>query len=122
MAQLTGKTKVQPDDDAAPASSALSASGNGDVPVMREVPVDDAVVRRTKDGWRVGDADLPDLTSAMVLADLISAELAAPDPVPTEAAAEQGGAAAVGVAAASATSGGPGSTSRSASASATSDP
>jgi hypothetical protein len=35
----------------------------------------DAVVRRTKDGWRVGNADLPDLTSAMVLADLLSAEL-----------------------------------------------
>jgi ANTAR domain len=40
---------------------------------------DDAVVRRTKDGWRVGDADVPDLTSAMVLADLISAELARPE-------------------------------------------
>lgn len=37
----------------------------------------DAVVRRTKDGWRVGGSDLPDLTSAMVLADLISAELSA---------------------------------------------
>jgi len=36
---------------------------------------DDAVVRRTKDGWRVGGTELPDLTSAMVLADLISAEL-----------------------------------------------
>src|SRR5215472_8269265 len=36
---------------------------------------DDAVVRRTKDGWRVGSADLPDLTSAMVLADLLAAEL-----------------------------------------------
>lgn len=36
----------------------------------------DAVVRRTKDGWRVGDVDMPDLTSAMVLADLLSAELA----------------------------------------------
>ena len=35
----------------------------------------DAVVRRTRDGWRVGDSDLPDLTSAMALADLISAEL-----------------------------------------------
>ncbi len=35
----------------------------------------DAVVRRTKDGWRVGDADVADLTSAMALADLISAEL-----------------------------------------------
>ena len=35
----------------------------------------DAVVRRTRDGWRVGDSDVPDLTSAMALADLISAEL-----------------------------------------------
>ena len=31
---------------------------------------DDAVVRRTKDGWRVGDDELPDLTCAMILADL----------------------------------------------------
>ena len=37
----------------------------------------DAVVRRTKDGWRVGGSEVPDLTSAMVLADLISAELSA---------------------------------------------
>jgi hypothetical protein len=35
---------------------------------------DDAVVRRTKDGWRVGSDDLPDLTCAMVLADLLAAE------------------------------------------------
>jgi hypothetical protein len=34
----------------------------------------DAVVRRTKDGWRVGSDDLPDLTCAMVLADLLAAE------------------------------------------------
>jgi hypothetical protein len=33
------------------------------------------VVRRTPDGWRVGDTELPDLTCAMVLADLIAAEL-----------------------------------------------
>jgi len=44
---------------------------------------DDAVVRRTKDGWRVGGAELPDLTSAMVLADLLAAELAASDPAAT---------------------------------------
>jgi hypothetical protein len=50
---------------------------------------DDAVVRRTKDGWRVGGADLPDLTSAMVLADLLAAELPA-----SEAAAGQPAAAA----------------------------
>lgn len=35
-----------------------------------------AVVLRTKDGWRVGGAEVPDLTSAMVLADLLSSELA----------------------------------------------
>jgi hypothetical protein len=35
---------------------------------------DNAVVRRTKDGWRVGTDDLPDLTCAMVLADLLAAE------------------------------------------------
>ncbi len=33
------------------------------------------MVRRTPDGWRVGDDDLPDLTCAMVLADLLAAEL-----------------------------------------------
>jgi hypothetical protein len=39
------------------------------------VPGDEAVVRRTRDGWRVGDDELPDLTCAMVLADLLAAEL-----------------------------------------------
>jgi ANTAR domain len=34
-----------------------------------------AVVRRTPDGWRVGNEELPDLTCAMVLADLLAAEL-----------------------------------------------
>jgi hypothetical protein len=43
-------------------------------------PADDAVVRRTKDGWRVGGADVPDLTSAMVLADLLAAEIPAGEP------------------------------------------
>lgn len=33
------------------------------------------MVRRTAGGWRVGDDELPDLTCAMVLADLIAAEL-----------------------------------------------
>lgn len=40
----------------------------------QEQPVD-PVVRRTSDGWRVGDDEVPDLTSAMVLADLLAAEL-----------------------------------------------
>jgi hypothetical protein len=34
-----------------------------------------AVLRRTPDGWSVGDEVEPDLTNAMVLADLIAAEL-----------------------------------------------
>ncbi len=33
------------------------------------------VLRRTEAGWSVGDEDVPDLTCAMVLADLIDAEL-----------------------------------------------
>src|SRR3981081_47939 len=42
------------------------------------VPGQDAVVRRTADGWRVGDDDLPDLTCAMVLANLLAAAPAPP--------------------------------------------
>lgn len=54
-------------------------------PVPTFVP-DDAVVRRTKDGWRVGSEDVPDLTCAMILADLLAAEngtAQAPLPKPT---------------------------------------
>jgi len=52
------------DDPSAPIlSSALSAPG------------EEAVVRRTADGWRVGDDELPDLTRALVRADLLAAEL-----------------------------------------------
>ena len=39
---------------------------------------DVAVLRRTGSGWRVGEEELPDLLSAMVLADLLAAELPAP--------------------------------------------
>jgi hypothetical protein len=38
------------------------------------------VVRRSGDGWQVGDAEAADLTSAMVLADLFAAELGSPPP------------------------------------------
>jgi len=48
----------------------------------------DAVVRRTKEGWRVGDSDVTDLTSAMALADLISAELEPGDDAARVTAAE----------------------------------
>src|SRR5690242_21242503 len=38
------------------------------------------VARRTATGWRVGDEEVSDLTSAMVLADLLAAELPAGGP------------------------------------------
>jgi hypothetical protein len=47
----------------------------GEVPAPGAGSGEDAVVRRTRDGWRVGDDELPDLTCAMVLADLLAAEL-----------------------------------------------
>jgi ANTAR domain len=43
-------------------------------PEAADGTADGAIVRRTKDGWRVGGDDLPDLTSAMILADLLAAE------------------------------------------------
>ncbi len=73
MSELIGKTNRQ--QASAAAQAALDTTETTVTPGPRP---DDAVVRRTKDGWRVGSADLPDLTSAMVLADLISAELSAP--------------------------------------------
>jgi len=76
----------------APALDAVTAAGAGgpgspvtdgsgsidavtaDATALSLLMADDAVVRRTKDGWRVGSDDLPDLTCAMVLADLLAAE------------------------------------------------
>lgn len=58
-----------------PASGSATPPEAGPAPEAPESG--DAVVRRTKDGWRVGGSEVPDLTSAMVLADLISAELSA---------------------------------------------
>jgi hypothetical protein len=40
------------------------------------------VVRRSDQGWQVGDEQAADLTSAMVLADLLAAELGTPAPPP----------------------------------------
>jgi hypothetical protein len=47
-----------------PAGSAASWPSSGE-----------AVARRTATGWRVGDEEVSDLTSAMVLADLLAADL-----------------------------------------------
>jgi len=40
------------------------------------------VVRRSEQGWQVGDEQATDLTSAMVLADLLAADLGSPAPPP----------------------------------------
>jgi hypothetical protein len=44
------------------------------------------VVRRSGRGWQVGDEETADLTSAMVLADLLAADLGTPAPPPAGAA------------------------------------
>ena len=49
------------------------AEGHGS-PVLGAEPV----ARRTATGWRVGDEEVSDLTSAMVLADLLAADLPGP--------------------------------------------
>jgi hypothetical protein len=63
-------------DAGAPDALALDAGGR---PAPYRAPDVDPVVRRTRDGWRVGDEEVPDLTSAMVLADLLAAEARAAD-------------------------------------------
>ena len=47
------------------------------------------MLRRTPDGWRVGTEDVPDLTCAMVLADLLAAELSADESAEHAAVPEQ---------------------------------
>jgi hypothetical protein len=57
-----------------------SASGTGEPPVAR----------RTATGWRVGDEEVSDLTSAMVLADLLAADLPPEGPPTPGSPAEAG--------------------------------
>jgi ANTAR domain len=51
----------------------------------RDESGDGVVVRRSGQGWRVGDEETADLTSAMVLADLLAADLGAPAAPPRTA-------------------------------------
>lgn len=51
---------------------------------------DDVVVRKAERGWVVGDENVSDLTSAMVLADLFAADQAADDTTLMEAVDENG--------------------------------
>jgi ANTAR domain len=63
-----------------------------DIAAVAAFVQDEPVVRRTKDGWRVGSDDLPDLTCAMILADLLAAETGAAQ-MPTAKPSGQAGAA-----------------------------
>jgi hypothetical protein len=79
---------VRRSGDVAPPSAAEDdAMAQGD-PASTGFTEDTAVVRRTKDGWRVGSDTLPDLTCAMVLADLLAAENGAPEAAPAKPSAE----------------------------------
>jgi ANTAR domain len=91
-AGVPGTTGLNP-AAAGPAGPSPVTEGTGSFDAVTEatalsmLAVDGAVVRRTKDGWRVGSDELPDLTCAMVLADLLAAEsgtAAAPPPKPGE--------------------------------------
>ena len=80
LAGLADPSPPEPGRDQADPAGALGVSATdpsaaaGDVSSTLSTG-DEAVVRRTAGGWRVGDDELPDLTCAMVLADLLAAEL-----------------------------------------------
>jgi hypothetical protein len=67
--------QAHPEGIRAPADSPGAGASAAAFSAPFSAPGQDAVVRRTADGWRVGDDELPDLTCAMVLADLLAAEL-----------------------------------------------
>ena len=75
-------------EDAAPAMGTGPTSGPIPGPV---------VVRRSGQGWQVGSEEAADLTSAMVLADLLAADLGSPVPPPPGPAGEAGEAARLAV-------------------------
>ena len=52
---------------------------------------DPIVVRRGEHGWQVGTEETADLTSAMVLADLLAADLGTPELARTQPAARKRG-------------------------------
>jgi hypothetical protein len=80
LAGLADPSPPEPGRDQADPAGALGVSATdpqaaaGDVSSTLSAG-EEAVVRRTAGGWRVGDDELPDLTCAMVLADLLAAEL-----------------------------------------------
>lgn len=84
-ADALGGTAVEPGDVTDALSDASAA-----------YLADEAVVRRTKDGWRVGSDDLPDLTCAMILADLLATENGMTEPPVAKPGCEQAAASETG--------------------------
>jgi hypothetical protein len=83
-AATTSEAAVAEEVDASLEADILSVSTANAV-----FETEDAVVRRTKDGWRIGSDDLPDLTCAMILADLIAAENGMTDSAAAKPGADQ---------------------------------
>jgi hypothetical protein len=90
-AQATSKAQAQAAEADMAAPPAESAPQEEPLNVAFVLP-EEAVVRRTKDGWRVGTDELPDLTCAMILADLLAAETGMDDARPGKPPAEAAGA------------------------------
>ena len=75
---MSGETTQREGGHAAP-------GGRGTVPISEPIsgPISGpVVVRRSGQGWQVGPEETADLTSAMVLADLLAADLGSPAPPP----------------------------------------
>jgi hypothetical protein len=91
MAPLGVSSAVSGSDGSTVVTGSVANGVIGDGTTVSTFVPDNAVVRRTKDGWRVGSDELPDLTCAMILADLLAAEngtAAAPPPKPGSQAAQ----------------------------------
>ena len=63
---------------------------SGETTPEQDASADGIVVRRSARGWQVGDEQAADLTSAMVLADLLAADLGSPAPTLGPPAARRG--------------------------------
>jgi hypothetical protein len=80
----SAQAPAQPSPAADAAATPADGAAEDDALSAAFVMPEDAVVRRTKDGWRVGTDELPDLTCAMILADLIAAETGMADTRPSK--------------------------------------
>src|SRR4030081_2821312 len=76
QAGLPGHSPREEEAAAGPEEAAVAGKAAG---AEEAAVAEEAVARRTPTGWRVGGEEVPDLTSAMVLADLLAADLPSDD-------------------------------------------